>query len=239
MMMVRRCALGHSDGRSFQVEIVMPGLDGQTVKSQRQHSKTRAKGVGERPFSRFAARENHARGLRRLRFPGVRADVPHGQEDPEKDGHESPLRLPKLPPTRAISGTPRRRRRPPSAPPRRASSGKCTTPCSRAEPTEKIRRRPTRRGGRPGPLPVPARDARARPLREDPGHPGGSRAQRSRVGAGLLHQLHPARELLRPGDAARGGPGGLAGVRPSSGDEIPTGIRVLDQASRRIGGFQC
>ena len=105
--------------------------------------------------------------------------------------------------------------------------------------TEKIPRRSTRRGGRPGPLPVPARAARARPLREDPGHPGGSRAQRSRVGAGFLHQLHPARELVRPGDAARGGSGGFAGVRPSSGDEIPTGIRVLDQASRRIGGSQC
>ena len=64
--------------------------------------KTRAKGVGERPLSRFAARANHARGLRRLRFTRVRADVPHGQEDPEEDGHESALRLPKLPAGRAI-----------------------------------------------------------------------------------------------------------------------------------------
>jgi hypothetical protein len=190
---------------------VRPGLDGHGEKSATE-PKTRAESVGEGPLSRLPARQNHARGLRRLRFPGVRADVPDGQEDPEEDGHESALRLPKLPPTRAIPalrGSGRGRRV-------RVLAGQVLADARRHFRKRSQRRDPrrsTRGGGRPGPLSVPARDARARPLREAPRHPGRSRAQRSGFGAGLLHQLHPVRELLRPGDAARGRPGRLAGER--------------------------
>ncbi len=70
--------------------------------NQATNPTTRAESLGERPRPRLAAREDHAGGIRRLRVAGVRADVPHGQEDPERDGHAPALRLPQLPPARAI-----------------------------------------------------------------------------------------------------------------------------------------
>ena len=115
--------------------------------------------------------------------------------------------------------TPRRRPRPPNAPPRRASSGRCTTPCSRAKPRGSSALIDTRR--------TPAWTCSGSGARcADTSTPGGSgasgrgRAKRRGFGAGLLHQLHPARELLRPGDAARSCPGRVAGVSRTGGDQI-------------------
>ncbi len=93
----------------------------------------RGEGVGKRPHPRVTVRQDHAGGLRRLRLAGVRPDIPYGQEDPENDGHDAPLRLQELPRSPSNSGIPRRRPRPRSARLRRASSGRCTTRYSKAK----------------------------------------------------------------------------------------------------------
>ena len=210
MMMVRRCTLGRSDYRRSQVEMYA-GPRWSHVKSQRRTRRLARKSVGEGPRSRFAARENHARGLPRLCFPGVRADVPHGQENPEEDGHESALRLPKLPPTRAVRalrgggrgrrmrlfagqvlGDARRhlRERSHGEDPRRSSAAEAGLDVFR------FRREMRRR----------VHAERIRDIREG--------AVRSGVASAPAFFINSIRhESSRPGDAARGGPCGFAGVR--------------------------
>ena len=155
----------------------------------------RAEGVRKGPFPRVSARHDHARGVRRLCVAGVRRDLQRGQEDPEGAGIATALRLPQLPPARAVpafraGGRGRRVRVVPGK-----VLGDARLPLRGQDSDRRGPTVPPCRRRRPGPFSLSARNERPYARRASPGRPAWRRSQRCRRGACFFHQLHPPREL--------------------------------------------